>query len=343
MAAFPTVDLVAPTAPKDGIMVFAPPECRKFFARDSRCRQHYESLRTSEGIFQCPFGFASLAVRRLGIAFTAVIPHPRLGGKQERLRAKLRPQNKVLQTALERAGIGLISADERILEAETEAVRKQTVALHEIRKLNRTVKQTAERLCKEDSPQDIDNAAPPLVRILKTAELMSYQFEILELLANESLVDLPLQTDSEIYRLIDKVVRIYRPENQPERISLRASGPSPTVRVCDKTFSIIPTVLIENALKHSPKGSRIVVDVRSDGTGCVISVSSYAAGNLVISDELFAKGIRGTTLVEGSGHGLHLAQLVARQHGTVISVTAESLTPQTQRITFALGLRIIQT
>lgn len=288
---------------------------------------------------QCPFGFATFPVHPFHVAITGLVPFPRLGGVKERLRARQNPRHRISQEAIERARTGLLHAHQRLIEAQIEVAQKQSVALHEIRKLNRTVKQTAERLCRDNSPHDLDNAPPHLVRIWKTAELMSYQFEILELLANESLADLPVKTDSEVYRLLDKVVRIYRPEKEPERLALRSNVTgSLVVRVCDKTFSIIPTVLIENALKHSPKRSIVDVELRTDGDNYRMSVSSYAEADHHITEAVFERGVRGNTAVEGSGHGLHLAQLVARQHGTLITVKSEKLTAQTQRVTFSVKL-----
>jgi len=196
------------------------------------------------------------------------------------------------------------------------------MALHEIRKLNRTVKQTAERLCRIHSPENPDNADKGLVQIWKSSELMSAQFEILEILANESLATLPLNSQIELYRIVDKCVRIYRPADAPWRIQMQAShGFDAKIAACDKTFSIIPTVLIENALKYSIPGSPILVDIYTDHGKCVLSVANQVAGQKQLGDSVFEKGVRATASGEGTGHGLYLAQLVAKQHGSRIKLT----------------------
>lgn len=308
-----------------------------------QCREHYQRLAKSPGHpTQCPFGFTSLAIGDFGVAFTGLIPYPRLGGEAERTRAKRYPDNKVPVSAIYTAARGFSQAERRIRDAETDVARKQTVALHEIRKLNGKVKQTAERLCTKESPYDTDAASPELVRILKTAELMSYQFEVLELLANEGLASLPLNTESDVCRLFDKCVRIYQPEGKADRISIRNSGGTAMVRVCDKTFPIIPSVLIENAIKHSLADSPVHVDVRleRDGT-CVISVSSRCRKDVHLTPEIFDRGVRATTNVEGSGNGLYLAQLVARQHGTQIQLEAEPWGDD-QRVRFMLRLALVR-
>src|SRR4029077_4703726 len=109
-----------------------------------------------------------------------------------------------------------------------------------------------------ESPEDLDNASPDLVKIMKASELMSRQFDVIELLANEELATLPLNSVSEVYKLFDKCARIY--QTRSKRITLDApQGFSPRVDACDKTFPIIPSVLIENALKYSVPESDVRV------------------------------------------------------------------------------------
>src|SRR6266404_6310899 len=89
LSPFPLVQIQAPDPPRDGFLVSAPAECRKNFARDDRCRQHYQRLEKAPNrAIQCPFGFTSLAIQNFGVAFTGLIPYPRLGGEAERVRAK---------------------------------------------------------------------------------------------------------------------------------------------------------------------------------------------------------------------------------------------------------------
>lgn len=340
---FPLVDLSAPASPRDGFLVSAPAECRKNFSADDRCRQHYDSLKAKSGVVvQCPYGFASCAPHTLEVALTGVVPFPRLGGDAERTRGKRYPNNRVATTALDRAAVGLFQARKRVHDAETDVARKQSVALHEIRKLNRKVKQTAERLCMKESPQDIDAASPELVRILKTSELMSSQFDVLELLANEGLASLPMNTRCELYRIFDKCSRIYQPEGSRDRIIIRAPhGFVPLALVCDKTFPIIPTVLIENAIKHSLPDTRVEVELRPEGDTCVVSVSSVARGDVQLTPVIFGRGVRGTSEVEGSGNGLYLAQLIARQHGTEITLHTTPWGGNRQRVAFAFRLALV--
>jgi light-regulated signal transduction histidine kinase (bacteriophytochrome) len=220
------------------------------------------------------------------------------------------------------------------------ASNQQSMALHEIRKLNSKVKQTAERLCRRESPEDTDDASPDLVKILKASELMSRQFDVIELLANEELAMLPLNSISEVYKIFDKCARIYRTASM--RINLDApAGYYPRVDVCDKTFPIIPSVLIENALKYSAPASEVRVTFSQDGphtvTVCVSNVSLLAAP---LTDAVFERGYRGPTDTDGSGNGLYVAQLVAKQHGATIRLDTSGIPNGRTRVTFCLSFKV---
>jgi light-regulated signal transduction histidine kinase (bacteriophytochrome) len=198
-------------------------------------------------------------------------------------------------------------------------VKQYSMALHEIRKLNREVKQTAERICRLMSPDDPDNADPELVKIMKTSELMSHQFDVIEILANETLATLPLNSTSEIYKIFDKCARIYRSERR--RIMLEAPpNYHARVKVCDKTFPIIPSVLIENALKYSAD-LEVRISIQPGGQDKVIvAVSNLARLKAPLTEAVFMRGYRASQDSEGSGNGLYVAQLVARQHSTMLRV-----------------------
>jgi signal transduction histidine kinase len=347
LSPFPIVDLSSIGLPADGILVPLPDVCRRNFRRDRRCTQHYERLARSSGDetpTQCPFGFSSLLItgRGFAAALTSVVPFPRLGGEAERHLAKHYPEHRIAIDALRRASARLRSTSERLHSFESETIKKQSVALHELRKLNRSVKQTAERLCRADSPTDPEAADSQLVKIWKSADLMSHQFEVIELLANEELAALPLNAQTEIYKLFDKCVRIYRPSEEPRRLTISAPPSySPRITACDKTLPIIPTVLIENALRYSLKGTEVSVSVRPAADGCLVEVSNFVAPNPALSEAVFNRGVRLSPDSEGSGHGLYLAQLVARQHRSELKLDVDRASGTKWRCVFSIVFKTI--
>jgi light-regulated signal transduction histidine kinase (bacteriophytochrome) len=256
------------------------------------------------------------------VALTGFVPFPRFGSKRERANAKKYPKNKVDRTALERVKDIIEELEMRLIDLEQETIQRHAVALHEIRKLNRNVKQSAERLCIRENRESPELADVDLVNIWKSAEIMSTQFEVIELVANEGLAVLPLKSEIEVYRIFDKCTRIYRPRENPGRISIYAPyGFDKRIKACDKTFPMIPTVLIENALKYSPDDSDVRVRFDSLNGKCRVSISNVADSNAKLGPGIFLKGYRGSHDVEGSGNGLYVAQLVAKQHGSEITVS----------------------
>lgn len=343
LSPFPTVNLRAISIPRDGIVSAVPSSCRRNFSRDDSCKRHYEKLITAKPgeIVPCPYGFSSmlLPVTVGKIAMTAFVPFPRSGGDEERAMAKRHPETRVSADGVQRAAQALVGVEHGVARIEEETNKRHAMALHEIRKLNRTVKQGAERLCRLENATDPDQANPSLVQIWKTSDLMSRQFDIIDILANEAMTELPVEKSVEPYKLADKCVRIYRPaaDAKGRKLVLRSNpvGFSPRLVVCDSTFSLIFSVLIENAIKYSIKGTEVLVEIQKLDRGFRLSVSNVGEP-ATLTPEIFGKGVRASNAVEGSGNGLYVAQLVARQHHTEIVLSVEALSASRSRYVFSL-------
>ena len=352
VSALPIVDLNLITVPHPGLCVGDTEFCRKRFHKDHRCHDHYQQLSTSSlpdgKPTQCPFGLTSVPFRvgDMHLAITGIIPFPRMGGVEERTVAKTNPQLKIAVEGIRIAKEMVREASIRFSQIEAEIANQQAMALHEIRKLNRTVKQNAERMCLNASPSDPYGAPEEMIAIWKAAELMSSQFDVLELLANEDLVNLPRTSISEPYRIFDKLVRIFRRTTTECRIDIRsAMGFYPQVRVCDKTFPILASVLIENAIKYCDRNWPIDVSlnpVEPDRTLVRIEVTNVATNSDELDEQIFRKGVRAASDNDGTGKGLYLAQLVAKQHGSRIHFFKERLQGQKNlvRCHFRLDLEL---
>lgn len=326
ISALPTVDLEEVGIPKSGLLLTTPSCCQTFFERSTKCLEHYKSLQNNGvhgEVKQCPYGFATqkLLIGEASLAVTSFIPFPRLGNNQERQRAKDYPQNKTTNGVLNRCQKSLEEFGDILETIEIDLISRYAGALHEIRKLNRRVKQTSERLCNEHSPGDPSRANPELVKIWKSADLMSKQFDIVELLANEEIANLQLNTTSNVYQAFDKVVRIYEDLSKKELQIESVGNGIQNIRAHDKTFPIIATVLVENAIRYGLPDKPITVSIHSLNGFVKVEVSNFANSDKSLDDTVFRRGYRGPSDKEGSGMGLYVAQLVARQHGTKIKVS----------------------
>lgn len=357
LSTLPIVNLDHIGVPMDGLNVPTSEYCKRHFSKSHLCKEHYENLAKnvdlSTRIVQCPFGLSSFVskTRDFNVAFTGVIPWPREGGKKEKVLSKqLGNEYRVPKAAFYRLVTSLTDAMRylmswekneltKVREFEKTNLEKHSMALHEIRKLNRTVKQTAERLCRESNPHDPTSADVNLVSIWKSADLMSMQFEIVELLANETLTELPLKSEVEVYRIFDKCVRIYKSDEASRFINIRSERDYyPKIKACDKTFPIIPTVLIENALKYSIPDTTIDVDISRAGKTCVVTVNNISKRSDSLNSSVFERGVRAHDEVDGSGHGLHLLKLVTEQHGGACRVEVTNVGEKTMNCTFVVTL-----
>jgi light-regulated signal transduction histidine kinase (bacteriophytochrome) len=353
MSPLPIVDLTSAVEPQDGIFTQLTSTCKKNLRdKGEVCMRHYAAVAAGPaagGLIQCPFGFSTAPFKAGGLhaAITGVVPWPRAGGTAEQVVAKRHTEVRVPVEGIMRSILGLANAHARFLQIEQSVVDKYSMALHEIRKLNRTVKQTAERLCMRESSGNPEKASEELVTIWKTAELMSSEFDVIEVLANATQTDLPVNTTAEPHRLFDKCVKIYKARLPgSRRLLLRSEdGYRPKILACDKTLHILPSVFIENAIKYSAPGTEISVKIEShpaDRRLCIVSVESESEGQQILDDRVFQKGYRATdSRREGSGNGLYVAQLIAKQHKSTITVHSQPIGPARVRHTFRMEFRTV--
>jgi len=315
--------------------------CKKHFGKDQSCIKHYNSSIEKSGWIPCPFGYSSYFFEIDGVkcAVTGVIPFPRIGTSEERLRAKISKEQKVTRTAVETSIRALNDLNVSDKEKVGRELSRNMAALHEVRKYNRNLVQTLERYCKSLNPQDPDRVAPELVRAWKLAELMSYQFEILSLIADENLVRIPPKTKSDVYKMLDKCIRVFRPIASDKGMRLDISGDTAYAIVSDKTFPMMATVLIENAIKYGAKDGRVDVNMKIINQNKFrVSVTNDITKETILPKNPFLRGARGSDDKDGTGVGLYLAQMVAKQHRTKIEFEVIETIKDFNRITFSFVL-----
>lgn len=319
--------------------------CQKRCSKDSKCISYYETLKNSPPqVWQkCPYGFSSyiINIEKEKYAISGIVPFPRFNSSGENERAKESPENRTTRRAVENNAQVIRNIIENVNATISYEMTRNLAALHEVRKYNRTVRQNLERICRAQSAADPDLAAPELVRAWKLSELMSTQFEVLGLIADGNLTAIAPKTNSEVYRFFDKCVRIYRDIAKEKSISISIRGDSPTSIVSDKTFSILPTVLIDNAIKYGANGTSVEIEIKIIGLKKFrISVSNEIAKDKRLPADPFKKGVRGedNLQIDGSGVGLYLAQQVAAQHSTKIEVERISTGHANDRVTFWLEM-----
>lgn len=328
---------------ENGSLVSLSRFCSRRCKTDENCSAHYNQLKASPqlGWHPCPYGYSSytFSLANQKLAITGLVPFPRMQIEKERNRAKDSPEQKVARQSVENNVRVCKQMLDHVSASVSAEVTRNLAALHEVRKYNRTVRQNLERMCIDQSKYDPDAADPNLVRVWKLSELMSAQFDILSLIADGNLASLAPNTNSEVYRIFDKCAKIYRIIARDKSMKLILKGDSPRAMVSDKTFPIIPTVLMDNAIKYGSSGGSIDVEIKIIGISRFrVSVANDVPKDKMTPRDPFQKGVRGDDQTEGSGIGLYLAQQVAHQHGSKIEFERIRTELKDDRIEFRMEM-----
>lgn len=313
---FPHIGLGPRTPLVNGRIFVAHPFCIRNHATDERCIKHYQALEKAEtGPVTCPLGFESQVFRFGGkkCALTSLVVVERTGPLEAFGEAA---GHEVAATTLD--GV----RDYLDYLAELEALRTQAVeegaeilplALHELRKLNAEVLHNAEKEIGKMGGTD------GLLAIKGASALMRNNFDILEAMANMELMR-AIPHDGEV-NLFDEVfgtAEIFRERAKAKQGWILVSGSRAVVRGSQKSLPIVPSVLIENALKYGREAHAIVAKINAGGGKAVLTVENKTDYFMDVK-RCFDKGTRfAADHAEGAGFGLHLAKEIVLAHkGTI--------------------------
>jgi|GEM_PF-3844013 len=336
----PVVALSNISLPKDGTLVPTPSRCKKVFPL-GKCQVHYESLaKTDSAALQpCPYGFSTkkIQIDNQSMAMTSLIPVSRnmpLDSKSKRL-LKDAPASGISQQNIELVASRLVETAHRVSLLINESDSSHTDALHEVRSLNQTVKVVIERielaLKDKRSALQIETLLHDVVRAGKASELMSFHMDVLDMLANPALMQIApgRSRGFVLHQIIKKMFVIYKAKADEKKVGLELSGNSfATIKADDRVFYIIPSVFIDNAIKYSEKGDRVEIRVFEGALDNLPSVgfeviSRGPKSTLTEESRLFKQRGRGkaaSTVAGGSGVGLYLAGLIAKNQGAKLTV-----------------------
>jgi light-regulated signal transduction histidine kinase (bacteriophytochrome) len=330
----PIVELGNVSEPQDGFVILLSKDCKYYYNKSDKCERHYNSIAEYEHghRIECPFGFTSIIVK-VGddkFAITGVIPTPRTGSVKQNRAAKRNPECKIDGAKAERSISFLSKLNSESQVIESLVIQHYAKALHETRKYNRTIKQTSERLLTDlttgPSP-DVRTLISALKNINVASELMTRQFDIVQILAQDDLSSQPISNKSKVKGFVHKIIHVMEEIAAGREIKL-GSDPydyNPEVRVSDFSFPLIISTMIENAIKYSMSGSYISVMVKKISEDiCRIQVENISSKKVDLSDKIFDRGYRIDESVDGSGNGLYIAKMAADHHGAKIGFDMEA-------------------
>jgi signal transduction histidine kinase len=127
--------------------------------------------------------------------------------------------------------------------------------------------------------------------------------------------------------VVGRAVDLYRDVADAKGVTLAADAPSDVVVVADPTrLEQVAANLIDNAVKYTPSGGRVDVEVRRAADAAIVRVRDTGPG--IPSDErarIFDRLFRGDTsrAERGLGLGLSLVKAIIEAHGGTVDVISE--------------------
>ena len=258
--------------------------------------------------------------RRLGTL--AVLSERRLGAADERLLVSVAQQ---LAGAIDRARLRRRATDAEILRRADDLKSALLGAVsHDLRTPLASIiasagslRQTDVRWTDAEREQflaDIEQEAGRLTRIVGN---------LLDLSRMESGALHPDRSWYDLTALIDDVLGRLRPLTRGHRLEVSVPDDLPPVYLDYVEIDQVMTNLIENAVRHTPDGSQIVVTATVTGGEAVVEVSDDGPGIAIdVIDRLFEPFFRGPAgpSPRGTGLGLAVARGLVEAHGGRISV-----------------------
>jgi len=130
--------------------------------------------------------------------------------------------------------------------------------------------------------------------------------------------------------LLGQLVAEFRQEADlgGRQVLVSVNGSVPAIRADREAVSCVLWNLLDNAVKYSPEGSTIRVDLAPAGRRVTIAVRDQGAGiSRAEQKRIFQKFVRGAAAkersVQGTGVGLAVARRIVRAHGGDITVESE--------------------
>jgi signal transduction histidine kinase len=250
-------------------------------------------------------------------AFTGVVAYPRFGSEDERRRAKEFPQNKISRNTMATTAEYFRELSELRANIIEEAAQVLPQAFHELRKLNGAALQYAEKEIKEHGE------SKNLLSIKGAAELMRNNFDILEALSNMDVMRAqPIDATVNLFDLVFKLKRLYQQKAGEKEQSIAVNGVRAIVKGNQKSFPIVPAVLIENAIKYGVAGGIVRVDVEGRAGRAILTIENKTMER-IDPVRCFERGVRFSEAVEGRGFGLFLAKEIVEGHQGTIQCEVE--------------------
>ena len=330
---------------EDGILIQQPSICRSCGRRV--CVDSYFSA-SQRGFQDCLRGL-SFYVADFG-DFRFVINGLLITGhhsKQPRKQKKRLAAQSISETVIQEwvGKCRALTTDFEILVGD--AIQTSLSMLHDVKTAVSLVFRNAESLINEEPgasfDEKVENATFNKKALFKAVGLLEERLKMMNLLSNPDAASHGQKRPTPVYKVIDKIAKLFYPIANQKRLRIILNGTSFNSPYLYESFSTIPLVLVDNAIKYSAQDQNVTIEVRDDGPSVRVKVESFSARiQRCEVGSIFEKEFRGSNshlcASTGSGLGLYLADIVARANGFSVSHTEQGNPVQISGIEFVSNI-----
>lgn len=200
--------------------------------------------------------------------------------------------------------------------------------LHEIRRFSNEISHYSEIL--SVAVQGSNPRYEELCKnILITSTMISSRLAFTDLELNPASVSLQPRIRSGIYKKFEKASHILKQNALSKQVSIKFIGNSFKEIETLPAFELVPFVIIENAIKYSPRNQEITVSFEESLDKRSLLVSVKSIGPVLEHDEFSSsleRGVRGKNTrllsVAGEGLGLFLVKFLCDYHDILLKLSS---------------------
>jgi signal transduction histidine kinase len=327
--------------PLDGNAFPTPVFCKRTF--NHKCIAHYRQILANGQTDTCPYGFGTdvMIIGKKRIVVTALsvsgISNKKLVSNKYSSKDVSVHLTREQYEAIKNKVIGDLKSLYEFAEKKEEVETRGGVisenqelldtTFHELRKLNTQLKRQAELLSQEIEGYNPDtNKVQYLVlNIYSTSRLISIRLNSYDFLLNPELNAETIKKPTRVFKKIEKVMHCLRLASDEKGVRINLKGTCHRTTSANDLFELLPFILLENALKYSPRNDDVevkIVDTKDDEIHVKIT-SRGPRPNEDELDKLFEKGFRSKRvegIESGSGFGLFLAQAICELNSISIEI-----------------------
>lgn len=228
----------------------------------------------------------------------------------------------------------VFSLQEEVLQQKARIQNETNILIHDLRRLSQSIYHAAVAARDDLVSGNLSQTQDRIENVIAAQGMLRIRTDVLDFAGNPNLLVPP--SSIPIYKRVHKVVRSFTPYAEGRNISIRMRGNSRGTSLGPDAFEIIPYVIIDNAIKYSPRNSTVEVSVYENRQ--MIDVAVTSLGPVIASDEeerIFDEHFRGRAAKErdltGNGVGLFLAKKLVEQFNGRIKVKQELASIPTEK------------